>query len=66
MRANKTNTDRSIPGPGTYAIPENKGVGYSMGTKLKTGTVMAVLTKNKIPGPGTYTIKSDSILSTVR
>lgn len=72
MRANKTNMDKSIPGPGTYAIPEKKGVGYSMGAKLKNGSVMADSARNKIPGPGAYktlttiTPRGDSILSTMR
>ena len=42
------------PGPGSYALPENKGVQYSMREKTKIRDSLHINKKNNIPGPGAY------------
>ena len=72
MRSKVYPHDKNIPGPGSYKLPDKKGVQYSMRGRTKIQDSVHINVKNNIPGPGTYSSlttfspKGDNFVSTIR
>ena len=72
MRSKVYPHDKNIPGPGSYKLPDKKGVQYSMRGRTKIQDSVHINVKNNIPGPGAYSSlttfspKGDNFVSTIR
>jgi hypothetical protein len=62
QKHSKINTDRNIPGPGTYSVPsifsKNGDNSYSLKGRGKSMQDLMINKKRELPGPGQYSPKT--------